>query len=79
MPSEAEQLRIVAGLLKLKHFDGIWFNGGTLSVRRFPDPMEVPEYLSWERAAQMVATGQMVERKPATSPKPGGKTSSASA
>ena len=66
-PDLREQLRIVAALLKLKHFDGIWYNDGTLTVRRFQDHMETPQYLPWEVAARMVETGELVERKPPTS------------
>lgn len=65
-PPLEEQLRIIGGLLKLKHFDGIWFNGGTLSVRLFRDHLETPKYLSWEDAAQMVAAGKSLRPKPAT-------------
>lgn len=79
IPSLEEQLRIIGALLKMKHFDGIWCNQGTLTVRRFRDHFEVPEYLSWERAAEMVRTGEMVERKPPTALKSGGKTRSATA
>jgi hypothetical protein len=67
-PSLEEQLRIIGGLLKLKHFDGVWCNGGTLTVRRFRDHFEVPEYLSWDAASKMVAAGEaLLERKPAQS------------
>jgi len=67
-PKLEEQIRIIGGLLKLKHFDGVWCNGGTLTVRRFRDHFEVPEYLSWTEAAQMIAAGQaFLERKPPTS------------
>ncbi len=79
-PCIEEQLRIVAALLKLKHFDGIWCNGGTLTVRRFRDHFEVPEYLSWAAAAQMVAAGDaLLERKPTASLILGRKTGSSAA
>ena len=66
-PDLIEQLRIISGLLKLKHFNGIWYNQGMLSVRRFRDHFEAPQYLPWEVAARMVETGELVERKPPTS------------
>jgi hypothetical protein len=64
-PSEAEQRRIIGELLKLKHFDGIWYSKGTLSVRRFRDHFEEPRALSWEEAKRMtdVAAG-LPEAKP---------------
>lgn len=58
IPELGEQLRIVAGLLKLKHFDGIWCSKDLLTVRRFRDHFEVPEYLPWETARRMVEAGE---------------------
>lgn len=53
-PDQDEQIKIISDLLKLKHFDGIWYNDGVLSVRRFRDPCEIPQYLPWKRAVQMI-------------------------
>lgn len=39
-------------LLKLRHFEGIWYNGLTIGVRRFADG--APEYLSWSEAVRML-------------------------
>lgn len=65
IPSLEQQMAIISGLLKLKHFDGIWYCDGTLSVRRFRDHNETPQYLPWERARLMVeAAAGLGERKP---------------
>jgi hypothetical protein len=65
IPDLPEQLRIIGALLKMKHFDGIWCNQGTLTVRRFRDHFEVPEYLSWAEAKRMVDVGEaLMDRKP---------------
>jgi hypothetical protein len=65
IPDLHEQLRIVAALLKMKHFDGIWCERGKLTVRRFRDHFEEPRALSWEEARRMtdVAAG-LPEAKP---------------
>lgn len=74
IPSLEDQIRIIGGLLKLKHFDGIWCNGGTLTVRRLRDHFEVPRYLSWERAQLMLEAAEALKPKPAESLKSGRKT-----
>jgi hypothetical protein len=65
IPGEAQRIEIIRGLLNLKHFQGIWYSGQVLSVRRFADG--APEYLSWTDAAEMIAVAAAVqaERKPA--------------
>jgi len=69
VPELEDQIRILSGLLKMKHFDAIWCNQGLLTVRRFADHFEVPEYLPWKLAAAMVdAAGRLEElRKSAVS------------
>jgi hypothetical protein len=62
VPALEEQLRIIGGLLKLHHFDGIWCNQGTLTVRRFRDHFEVPQYLPWDQAAAMLKTAEALPR-----------------
>lgn len=70
IPSEAERWQIIQGLLKIRHFHGIWYNGMTISVRRFCGGMGgygEPEYLSWSEARAILETATApvtAERKP---------------
>lgn len=59
IPPEAERTEIMLELLKRQHFEGIWYNGLTIGVRRFADG--APEYLSWSEAVRML--GEAPERK----------------
>ncbi len=53
IPPEWKRIQIILRLLKAKHFDGIWYNGLTLSVRLVPG-FGPPEYLSWGDAVQVL-------------------------
>jgi hypothetical protein len=68
IPLEHKRVEIIRGLLNLKHFHGIWYNGFTLSVRRFIGGTGGGdiEYLSWSEAQEMleVAANLALERKP---------------
>jgi hypothetical protein len=62
---EIEKPRIVAALLCLRRsgrFHGVWLIEGRLYVRElWAGP---PEYLRWDKAAELVGLPQSVERKP---------------
>jgi hypothetical protein len=61
LPPEAKRIEILLGLLKLKRFEGIWYNGRTIGVRQFATGE--PEYLSWEDALRILEP----QRKPPAS------------
>ncbi len=68
MPPEAKRLEIIRNLLALRHFHGIWYNGSTLSVRRFVGGHGWGgdiEYFSWAEAVELLeaAARIAVERK----------------
>jgi hypothetical protein len=66
VPPEAKRLEIIRGLLNLKHFHGIWYNGTTLAVRRFCGGMGGdgdPEYLSWSEAQAILEAAATVASK----------------
>lgn len=52
IPPEGRRLEIIQALLKLKHFDGLWYNDRTLAVRKFATG--TPQYLSWKEAIGIV-------------------------
>ena len=58
VPPEWKRVDILMRLLKARHFDGIWYNGVTLSVRKVPG-IQPPEYLSWGDAVKIL---QQLER-----------------
>ncbi len=53
LPPEWKREQIALRLLKVKHFDGIWYNGLTLAVRRVPG-QGAPEYLAWGDAVKVL-------------------------
>jgi hypothetical protein len=63
VPELNEQIRIISGLLKMKHFDAIWCDRDLLTVRRFRDHFEVPRYLPWLAAAAMVEVANKTHGK----------------
>ena len=53
VPPEQVRVEIIRALLKLKHFDGVWYDGKYLSVRKFPDNAPL-EHLSWGDAVKIL-------------------------
>ncbi len=68
LPPEARRIEIIRELLELRHFHGIWYNGRTLSVRRFVGGhgwgSEI-EYFSWAEAIELLEAAARIaaERK----------------
>jgi hypothetical protein len=57
IPPEWKREQILLRLLKVKHFDGIWYNGLTLAVRLVPG-FGPPEYLSWGAAVKILQAAE---------------------
>lgn len=72
MPSEAERMRILLDLLNLKHFHGIWYDDQRRMITVRSNLLQPPQYLSWERAAEIIDLARQSEipgRKPAKAEK----------